>query len=342
MVTYTAEYGPDTIIYLNAKELANMTYIKYFEIVGRVIESNIESISESISRDRDISYEEARMEVIDSIIGHLANNTHEWSSGCQPNIRYEDPLCRIAYLYRIVPVNANLLEFVFEKDAKIEVYLDEVQKENGEVNICVFGGRPGTELLGLAKRTEMRRIEHQIVLNFLLLDQVNEWVESWRAIRKEIDSKFRNNINQNRNGWPLTTSGDSCAIDITNIDNFGNWGAVFGQDIYIFSYIISEVFDDYPQLKNFITKMAAQSPKGAKFLFIDRIEQRWKNVIIDLAENAGIALSEFHDTRSSMGVASPKEEKTDLGQIYVDVLERYPKGYPRLNWNAFWVVGTKE
>ncbi len=342
---YTAEYGPDTIIYLNAKEQANMTYIKYFEIVGRVIESNIKSISERISRERDISYEEARLEVIDSIIKHLANNSLEWASGCQPNIHYEDPLCRIAYLYRIVPVNANLLEFVFENDAEIANYLDEVQEENGEVSICVFGGGPGTELLGLAKRIEMRSLEHQIVLNFLLLDQVPEWIESWRSIRKEIDLKFRNNINQNRNDWPLTTSGYSCAIDITNIDNFGNWGAVFDQDIYIFSYIISEVFDDYLQLKNFITKMAVQSPQGAKFLFIDRNQKRgknWKHVIADLAENAGIALSEFHDTTSNMGVASPKEEKTDLGQIYSDILKIYPEGKPRLTWDAFWVVGTKE
>jgi hypothetical protein len=319
-----------------------MTYIKYFDIVGRVIESNTKSISERISREKGISYEDARLEIIDSIIKHLVINSREWASGCQPNIHYEDPTCRMAYLYRIVPVNANLLEYVFENDAEIEEYLLGVQNKIGEVRICVFGGGPGTELLGLAKRIEKRRFKNQIVLNFLLLDEVNEWLESWRAIRKEIDSKFRNSISLNRNDWPLTTSGDFCALDITNIDNFDNWGAVFDQDIYIFSYIISEVFDNYPQLKNFIAKMAAQSPEGAKFLFIDRVEKKWKDVIIDIAKNAGIVISEFHDTASSIGVVSRDEEKTDLGQIYVDVMKRYSKGNPRLGWKAFWIVGTKE
>lgn len=307
--------------------------------MGCVIESSIESISNS----RGISLEDARIAVIDSIIEHLANSSCEWRKPSQPDIPYDDPLCRTSYLYRTVPVNANLLEYIFEKDRNLEDYLDFVQTENGEVRICVFGGGPGTELLGLAKRITKRQLDDQIMLNFLLLDRVNEWIDSWQAIQREINSRFKDNIDRNRNFWPLTTLGNFCSIDITKTEHFGNWGAVFDQHIYIFSYILSEVFEDYLQLRDFIVKMVEHSPKGAKFLFIDRKQQCWKDEIIDLAKTAGLVLSEFKDTTSNMGILSPDENKTALGRIYFDVLKREPtKGHPRLTWSAFWVVGTKK
>jgi len=234
-----------------------------------------------------------------------------------------------------------LLEFVFEWDTELEDYMDKIQSENGEVGICAFGGGPGTELLGLAKRIETRvrigRIKDQTSLNFLLLDQVNEWMDSWYSIQREINSRFKNSFGSRKTNWPLITSGNSCSIDVTNTKHFGNWGAVFDKDIYVFSYIVSEVFDYHNELQDFITKMSAQAPEGSKFLFIDRWGQKWKDNVEGIAEKSGINLSGFHDTKVFRHYMSPDEQKTDLGQIYIDVGRS-----PRTTWNAFWVVGTKE
>ena len=221
--------------------IAKMASIKYFDIMRDVINTSIKSIADM----RGISLEEAYSEVV----SYLIKNSGEWNSGRQPNINYKDPLCRIAYLYGIVPANANLLEFVFEWDHELEAYMDKIQTENGEVGICAFGGGPGTELLGLAKRIETRvrigRNKDQTSLNFLLLDQVNEWMDSWYSIQREINSRFKRSFGPRKNNWPLITSGNSCSVDVTHTEHFGNWGAVFDKDIYIFLYIIEYYFNIY-------------------------------------------------------------------------------------------------
>jgi len=260
--------------------------------------------------------------------------SNEWMSGKQPDIPYNDPLCRMAYLYSTVPVNANLVEYVFEHDHELESYLDDIQAKNGRVSICAFGAGPGTELLGLAKRIENRRLDDPITLNFVLLDQVNEWQESLIAIQRCIDSRFREKISINQRQWPLILSVHSSTIDITDMSNFGNLGNLFGQDIHILSYILSEVFDEVQKLRNNITKMAEYASDEARFLFIERNQPGWKKEIKDMATQANITLSEFHDTKAYMGL---DEQRAHLGKLFEDVGRS-----PRANWDAFWVVGTKK
>jgi hypothetical protein len=95
-----------------------MPYIKYFEVIRDVIEANINKIAEMYG----ITLKKAHSEVVK----YLIDNSNEWMSGRKPNINYKDPLCRIAYLYGIVPANANLLELVFDWDPELERYLDEM------------------------------------------------------------------------------------------------------------------------------------------------------------------------------------------------------------------------
>ena len=257
----------------------------------------------------------------------------------QPNIPYSNPLCRIAYLYWTVPINASLVELVFEKDPELEDYLDYIQSKNNRVNICSFGGGPGTELLGLAKRIEKRRwdgsLNKQIWLNYRILDKINEWQDSWTAISQQIESRLEGPFGPNRSNWPFVLQGNHSMIDITDLANFGRWGNLFGQDIHILSYIISEVFDDAERLQRFIAEMAKYAPDGAKFVFIERTEDRWQKQIKETADEAGLTLSSF--LRKSNGRIDPGEEKTDLGRIYSEL-----KWEPRLKYDAFWVVGTKE
>lgn len=96
-------------------------------------------------------------------------------------------------------------------------------------------------------------------------------------------------------------------IDITDLANFGRWGNLFGQDIHILSYIISEVFDDAERLQRFIAEMAKYAPDGAKFVFIERTEDRWQKQIKETADEAGLTLSSF--LRKSNGRIDPGEEK---------------------------------
>ena len=312
---------------LPLRRVTIMIYINYFEIMRDIIESNIDFTVKKKGITRE--------EVCTKIKNCCREISKAYYSNQNPNIPYKDPLYRLAYLYSAVPVNANLVDFVFENDPELEVYLDKVQSINGQVYICTFGGGPGTEILGLAKRIEKRNLNHQIVLKYLLLDQVNEWQESLITIEKQIELKFQHNIGINISSWPLMFRGQhSSKIDITDTGNFGNLGNLFGQDLTILSYIISEVFDDATKLRGFLTEMVTYAPSGSKFLFIERNEGRWKCEIERIAKDARLILSDFHDTKNNM---SGDEQKTQLGQLFSDI-----EWSPRLTWNAFWVVGTKE
>lgn len=304
-----------------------MPCIKHFQILGNVIESHVETIA----RQRGVCLAEA----YDEVIQHLKNNSAQWRSGEPPLIPYQNPLCRIAYLYGTAPVNANLIEHVFEEDTELAHYVEVLQNEKGQVSVCAFGGGPGTELLGIAKWIENRCFPAQIALEFLLLDRVNEWLDSWLAIKRQIELRFRENLGANRNNWPLTITGSFSTIDITNTTDFGNLVTVFDQDIYVLSYVVSEIFGNVQNLRSFATYMAEYAPSGARFLFVDRKEPRWKTEVSNLAAEAGITLSAFHDAFSNM---STDEQKTDLGRIYDALHEKWE---PRVTWNAFWVVGTK-
>ena len=308
-----------------------MNCIKYFKIVGDVIDPIIEHIVVS----QDIS----RKEAYSSIQKYLEIISEEYYKKAQPNIPYSNPLCRIAYLYWTVPINASLVEFVFQTDPDLEEYLDEIQSRNSNITLCAFGGGPGTELLGLAKRIEKRRCDdslgQQLWLNYRILDKINEWQDSWTSIHHQIESTLKMAFGPNRNDWPFILQGSHSMIDITKLDDFGNWGNLFGQDIHILSYIVSEVFDDAEDLQKFIINMAAYAPTGSKFVFIERGEDRWENKIKETADLAGLSLSRFN--REKNGRIDPEEEKTDLGRIYSEL-----QWYPRLKYDAFWVVGTKE
>ena len=124
---------------LNRSSGGKMTHIKYFEIVRDIIESNMRAFQGTFTRN----------ELCAQLRNYSSQMSENWMSGQQPNIPYHDPLCRMAYLYSSVPVNANLVEHVFERDSELEEYLDETQQRNGRVSICAFGAGPGTELLGL-------------------------------------------------------------------------------------------------------------------------------------------------------------------------------------------------
>jgi len=125
-------------------------------------------------------------------------------------------------------------------------------------------------------------------------------------------------------------------IDITDTTKFEDLGNLFGNsDIFILSYVVSEVFDDAIKLQDFLSKMMEAAPTGSKFIFIERNEPRWIERINIMSEVAKLTLlSEPNLTNTYM---SFDEQRTQLGKLPEEI-----DWSPRANWNAFWVVGTKE
>jgi hypothetical protein len=315
MVKISLSFGPST------------PYIRYFQIVRDVLEENIAALTKRSGK--------SRKDIVEGIKAQAADCSAQWFSGDVPVINYQNPLCRLSYLYTVVPATANLIEDIFTNDDELHDHFKKVQKEQGTVSICAFGGGPGTELLGICKWVETTKPKEPIFLEYLLLDRVNEWLDSWMALKKQVESRFQKYYGKERQSWPIVVSGMFSAVDIKKPASLVNLGTIFDQDIYILSYLVSEIFANFEDFRNFAQQIADHSPKGSKFLFVDRKGQRWKDEIAKVAKQAGIKLSDFNDTQSSM---DPKtEEVRDLGSLVKEV-----GTYPKLKWNAFWAVGTKK
>ncbi len=221
---------------INLDELfAERHAVKYFEIVGQVVEQGLSSLAtlRGIARaEADAKWNE-----------YMEINSKAYRNRSQANLNYRDPLCRLAYLYMYAPAHANLIQLAFEQNPQLRNLVESKMSANGTVTVCVFGGGPGPELLGLAKWVEHGNFPNQVCFDFLLLDQVTEWLDTWQALQRHLESRFAQFFTSNRSLWPLIYSKGFCDIDVTDLSRFGNLGTVFGQDLYIFSYVLSELFD---------------------------------------------------------------------------------------------------
>jgi len=280
-----------------------------------------------IAANQHISSKEAYSRILE----HLKQNADLWRGPSAPNVPYGDPLCRIAYLYGIVPANANLVEKIFEESQELADHVDEIHQSIGVLDICAFGGGPGTELLAVAKWLERRQLTDPLELNFLLVDKINEWVGTWRGLRRETNKRLSQSGNPS-----VTISGDFLQIDVNSesaVVNFNNWDPSFSHHIYIFSYIISEIFSDFEYFHEFVELVADRAPMGAKFLFVERAESRWAKKIEEISSDCNLDLSVLGRATSNM---DSDEQSSTLGQMLTNVGRN-----PRTTWDAYWYVGTK-
>ena len=302
--------------------------IKYFEILGEVIQGDIDHMTSRTGKQRPDMYQE--------IVTHLINMESEWFSELQPNIPYGDSMCRIAYLYAHAPINSNLIGYIILSDAEFRNYLIAINQEKGIVDICAFGGGPGSELLGISKSISGLGLPTPLHLRFLLTDIVSDWFYSWNAIEQSVEKRQRTDYGIDRSKWPLITQGSVHPVDVRNISHFNKTRGVFIRDAYILNYLISEIVDDFARFLKFMLEVNTIAPVGAKYLFIDRNRPEEKDKVIKVAYALGLSLSEIHETNVIMDL---DEQRSDLGQLYLDL---HASGRdPRTKWNAFWVVGTK-
>jgi hypothetical protein len=298
------------------------TSIKYFEIIRDVILKKVQSSIKFSGKSEEEIYKE--------IAAALEHNSEEWRSGRAPEIPYDEPSSRLAYLYSIVPANANLIENVFLSNIGIQEYIEDLLLYTQNIKICAFGGGPGTEALGFAKYLEKHFHPYwnqSVYVRFLLLDRVNEWLESWYEIENSIRVCSGNKTLLSSSCWQ---------VDITDTSGFASIGDIFEQNIYILSYILSEIFDEneLEALTDFIKIMADNAPDDSVFIFIDRNERRLKDRVVEIAKAIGIDLGPITNTVSNM---SSDEQKSVMQGI-----ETRLKRSPRVRWDAFYAIGTKE
>lgn len=299
-----------------------------FELVKAVLDRTVEKIAERQEVERKV--------VLSQMKKHLLAMSNAYFSGKQPLIAYGDPLLRAGYLFSHAAVNSHLFSEALY--AAYEGSTSLIERTNaGQLSVCAFGGGPGTELIGLASLFsgfEYEKDEEQIEIEFRLIDRVNEWSESFSALKKKINESLTAKYGKKKN-WPFSIETSFLTFNITQTKSYNNYIDIFESDIFVMNYMISEVIDGAADLEAVIKKVASKSKKGAVFLVIDRNQEEVLQRSEQILKGAGLKVSKPHITESKLTDAK-WSEKHHLNE-YIEFMDRRP----RRTWSAFWQIGTK-
>ena len=293
-----------------------------FSSVKMILEQNIVAIA-SARRLRP-------PQVLEKALLHLDNMSAEWRSGDTPDIAYEDPLCRWAYIFAHVPVHANLFYRVLIRGGQLCRSFG-VKLVSEKLSILVFGGGPGTELLGFAKYYEGRNSDQQIEIDVAIIDRVGQWSENISAVKDTTSTFYSQKFGKKRD-WPALIDVHTFSLDFSDLNSFANLPTIFKKDIFVLNFVVSEVFD-LEELLPILRNMVAGCAKGAHFLIVDRSDPATIDKMNTLVEELGLRVEAHEKTQDSVDT---DEQKAELQKI-IDWLQRQP----RVTWKAAWVLAEK-
>ena len=134
----------------------------------------------------------------------------------------------------------------------------------------------------------------------------------------------------------MIPAGNLLECDVTDLSQFPNLGDVWNQDLYVVNFLLSEIFNDDPGLRAFLSEVASVAPIGAKFVFIERRGSMWRHRMNAIANDAGLELSPFIELCSDD--LDPDESPENLGAIYRTIGRRKS---PRSSYKVVYSIGTK-
>lgn len=275
----------------------------------------------------------------------------EWFKTEPANVNYADPLCRFAYLFSHTAANANLCEIAMRESPDVCKLIEARAAAAGKLKVCAFGGGPGTELLALTKHLiKTRPNGPHLQLKFDLLDRVDEWIESWKALESEITRILEANYGSFVK-HPFSMTCNLFGKDMTDPHQYVNLPTLFDQDIFFLNYVVSEIAGNSPDITKdaasfveLIVHAAKTSKPGSKFVVADRDQD---NVLINaqkLLMAANLTVSQINKVCRKMdGDEDPNVLKDYSGDIARSPRTWWKGRYgANTNRGAFFIIGTKQ
>lgn len=253
----------------------------YLEIVKRVLDQAVAryGVSEGLSRK----------EICKRMGEHLQEMTKQHREE-DPSIPYDDPLCRLAYVYKHVAANATLFERAL---GSLETARAVVKaRAGGTLHVCAVGGGPGSELLGLMKFIVERGSATYLPrrIEFTIIDLVPEWGETWTQLAREVETSFATGLDDLP---PPVIVDKFYPFDATKEAKYKSFGWLLSEvDLFVFNYIISENLDNLDHLAEALRILAGRARDDAAFVFIDRKEysDRINKWLVQVLPTAGFEL----------------------------------------------------
>ena len=204
----------------------------------------------------------------------------------EPQIPYEDPHCRIGYLYRQATANATAFKRVLDYSSEARAILS--QAAQNKLNILSMGGRPGTELLGLVKYF-LRDLENLPPrrIDFTVIDSIYQWSDTWQQLANATEDEFRSILAQD--GVESTTIAPKfLPFDVFDHSQYQSLaGQCRAADLVVFNYLFSENKTRLPEAMMAIEQLANLTSNGCLFIVIDRLEgdRHFNNELVRIFES---------------------------------------------------------
>ncbi|RIK78948.1 hypothetical protein DCC62_06590 [candidate division KSB1 bacterium] len=302
--------------------------ITFFQTLNAVLTKGVSDICQY--------YGVSKAEAIQRAKQYLGTNSAAYYSD-NAQLQYQDPLCRIAYLYSYVGAHANLVDNAFYKFSELREFVANQFDTYSELQVCSLGGGPGSELLGFVKFIEReRRGNGRVDVNFTLIDKVCQWDETWQVLVNGLHETFKINYGMSRQNWPIVVNRSFLPLDLAKATDFQNFPARFSDvQVYVLNHTVSEpeLLAHRSEFQKTFKEIVTRASTGAFFVFIDRNQEAVVAAINRLANVDGLALINNTFEKTNMDL---DEEKRDLGEWY-DLMGRDPK----LKWNAYYALARK-
>ncbi|MFZ4659651.1 MAG: hypothetical protein ACOYNY_21775 [Caldilineaceae bacterium] len=288
----------------------------YFETLKRVLDKALAAYSDPEGRSPS--------QIDAEIVKHMKETTKQHYQS-DPDIDYDDPLCRLGYLYTHAGANATLFERAISNSTILRNLLK--NRKAKPLSICAVGGGPGTELLGITKyllTSANGAVPGE--LKFRLLDKVSEWSETWEQISEIcIDSL-------SQQGIPIAVKPFSNEMDVVDPASYKKFAWAFGNvDLFVFNYLLSE---NQIRLNDFACTLSAMVNKaspGSYFVFIDRIEYDLLRSTFDMETVKRIVQATDLIIKEDFPLG---RVMTDSKNAWGDYLQRFSPRNPRFSFET--------
>lgn len=286
----------------------------YIELVRRVIEEAVEL--------HVASSQESLEEVLDKIDAHIEATSHEYRRD-EPEIQYDEPLCRLAYLYMHAAANATVFERVISESDDLRLKISNASQ--GVLNICSMGGGPGTELLGLAKYLLNRPdLIPPRKISFAVVDNVSAWADTWTQLAEATEEELRSSFNQNGMDLP-TVAPMFLPYDVLDPSSYRYHAVQFNKlDVVVFNYLYSENKTKLEQAREALSELARVTGNECVFVVIDRLERTtpFTNDVMSIFASAFGVDIEYHALGGNLDL---DEQTSEMGAMLTNTLKRTPR-----------------
>ncbi|WNG40099.1 hypothetical protein F0U61_45270 [Archangium violaceum] len=257
----------------------------YFKAIKNILDDAINSYSQDMG------------EPVDSLCAKMGAHLQEMAKQHReddPVIAYNEPLCRLAYLYKHVAANATLCERAL---SRIDAAKKALKARAGKkLRVCSVGGGPGSELLGLVKFLVRNDKPEKFMperIDFTIFDLVPQWGESWGQLANQAESILKAEGKSDGFDAPAIAH-NFYPLDITKKSSYKDFAWLLKNvDLVIFNYVISENIEHLDDIADALKIISTKSNDDAALVFIDRKEHsnRINDWLIDALPDAGFMLT---------------------------------------------------